>query len=264
MTRRKEASLTIERFYHGNDSEFRVHSRKEMLSILQDLAEKGTHVALYYDAAHNFIMTTVLAATEDGIWLDVGPFPPDNKRVLLSDKLTLVSLHQHVKIQFEAHEIQSALFDDAEAFFVELPEYLIRIQRREYYRLSIPPGTPIKCLIPLRPHNPAEPEEQLAAVREFPVFDISGGGISLLCEEGETELRSGKEFQNCRIQLPDTGVLTATLLVKNNVSFTTPNNMVKVRVGCELHHLSNSMQALLQRYVNQLQSELLAKQARGK
>lgn len=263
MTRRKEASLTIERFYHGNDSEFRVHSRKEMLSILQDLAEKGTHVALYYDAAHNFIMTTVLAATEDGIWLDVGPFPPDNKRVLLSDKLTLVSLHQHVKIQFEAHEIQSALFDDAEAFFIELPEYLIRIQRREYYRLSIPPGTSIKCLIPLRPRNPAEPEE-FAAPREFPVFDISRGGIALLCEEGETELQPGMKFQDCRISLPDIGFLTATLHVKNNVSFTIRNNMVKVRVGCELHHLSNSMQALLQRYVNQLQSELLAKQAREK
>lgn len=263
MTRRKEASLTIERFYHGNDSEFRVPSRREMLSILQDLADKGTHAALYYDAAHNFIMTTVLAATEDGIWLDVGPFPPDNKRVLLSDKLTLVSLHQHVKIQFEVREIQSASYDDAEAFFIELPDYLIRIQRREYFRLGIPPGAPLECIIPFRPLNPAEPDES-AAIRTFPVFDISVGGIALLCEEGETGLQPGKEFQNCRISLPDIGVLTATLHVKNNVSFTTHNKMIQMRAGCELHHLSNRMQDLVQRYVNQLQSELLAKQARGK
>lgn len=261
MTRRKEASLTIERFYHGDDSEFRVPSRREMLSILQDLADKGTHAALYYDAAHNFIMTTVLAATEDGIWLDIGPFPPDNKRVLLSDKLTLVSLHQHVKIQFEVHEIQSASFDDAEAFFVELPDYLIRVQRREYFRLSIPPGAPLECIIPFRPLNPTEPDEP-AAIRTFPVFDISVGGIALLCEEGETGLRPGKEFQGCRIPLPDTGVLAVTLLVKNNVSFTTLNNMVKIRVGCELRHLSNRMQDQLHRYINQLQSEFLAKQAR--
>ena len=262
MTRKKEASLSIERFYHGNDTEFRVHSRKEMLSILQELVEKGTHVALYYDAAYNFIMTIVLAATEDGIWLDVGPFSPDNKRVLLSDKLTLVSLHQHVKIQFEVHEIQSALFDDAEAFFIELPEYLVRIQRRDFFRLSTPQGTPIKCLIPFRPHNPDGPEEQSAAIREFPVFDISGGGVSLLCEEGETGLQPGKEFQNCRITLPDIGVLTATLLVKNNIRFTTTDNMVKIRVGCELRHPSNREQDMLHHYINQLQSELLAKQAR--
>lgn len=263
MTRKKEASLTIERFYHGDDSEFRIPSRREMLSILQDMADKGTHAALYYDAAHNFIMTTVLAATEDGIWLDVGPFPPDNKRVLLSDKLTLVSLHQHVKIQFEVREIQSALYDEAEAFYIELPDYLIRIQRREYFRLSIPPDAPVKCIIPCMPPNPDKSAEPVDT-REFPVFDISGGGIALLCEEDETSLQPGKQFQDCRISLPDFGMLKADLVVKNNVSFTAFNNTVKTRVGCELHQLSTRMQDQLHRYINQLQSELLAKQAREK
>ena len=259
MTRKKEVSLSIERFYSGDDKEFRIPSKKEILFILQDLAEKGTRSALYYDAAHDFIMTTVLAATDEGIWLDVGPFPPENKRVLLSDKITLVSLHQHVKIQFEAHDIQSATFDDADAFFIGMPDYLLRIQRREYFRLSIPFSTPIKCIIPVILGNPDKPDSP-AVIREFPVMDISGGGIALLCGEDETELQPGSIFQDCQIPLPGFGVLKATLHVKSNVKFTTRNDVVSVRKGCEFHHLNSQMNSLLQRYITYLQSEVLAKQ----
>ena len=258
MTRKKEVSLNIERFYSGDDKEFRIPSKKEILFILQDLAEKGTRSALYYDAAHDFIMTTVLAATDEGIWLDVGPFPPENKRVLLSDKITLVSLHQHVKIQFEAHDIQSATFDDADAFFIGMPDYLLRIQRREFFRLDIPFSTPIKCRIPIKPDNPDESGKP-AVIREFPVLDISGGGVSLLCEENETGLQPGVEFQDCRIPLPDIGILPVALYIKNNVKFTTHNDLIKMRASCEFCHLNNQASFLLQRYINHLQSKNLAK-----
>ena len=261
MTRKKEASLRVEKFYRGDDNEFRIHSKKEMLFILQGLVENGTHSALYYDEARNFIMTTVLAATEGGIWLDIGPFPPENKRVLLSDEIIFVSLYQHVKIQFEVYGIQSALFDDAEAFFIELPDYLLRIQRREYFRLSIPLSTPVKCLIPVKSDNEGnQAEDRLPVIREFPIIDISMGGVSLLCEENETELQQGKMFQECRISLPDIGTLTVSIHVKTNIKFTTHNDLTKMRAGCEFHCMSNQANSMLQRYINHLQSESLVNQ----
>ena len=258
MARHKDITLKVERFLHGEDADFRVSSKKEIQFILQDIAEKGTRVVVYYDSAHNFIMTTLLAANEKGVWLDVGPFPPENKLVLLSDKLTFVSLHQHIKVQFEARNIERALFDDAEAFFIDLPESLLRIQRREFFRLSIPTRTPIECAIPVKPYNPDEPDEP-AVIRRIPVLDISGAGVSLQCGEDEADLLPGKAFQNCEIPLPGIGTLSATIKVKNNIKITTHNNLVNLRVGCEFYRLNNQMYSLLQRYITQLQSEMLVK-----
>ena len=121
-------------------------SKVEMLSILQSLADQGTRAALYYGGGQNFILTTLLGANEHGMWLDVGPFPPENKQLLLSDKFTFVSVHQHVKIQFVAHDIQNDLFENNEAFYMELPDYLLRIQRREFFRTTIPASPPSNAL----------------------------------------------------------------------------------------------------------------------
>lgn len=258
MPKKKEVSLQIEHFSRNQDVEFRIQSKKEMLFILQDIAEKGTRVALYYDQPHNFILTTLIGANADGMWLDIGPFPPENKRILLSDKITFVSLHQHVKVQFEAHDIVSALLEGDETFYLGLPDYLLRIQRRDYFRLSVPASTPVKCIIPIKPYNPAKPGEP-EILREVTVLDISGGGVGLLCGEHETELQPKSTFQNCQISLPGAGTIKFNIEVRNNVKFTAHNGSVKTRAGCQFVRMDNQMSSLLQSYITRLQSDSLVK-----
>ena len=258
MSRRKDVSLQPEHFSCDQDIEFRINSKREMQSILQDIADKGTRVALYYDESHNFILTTLIGTNEKGMWLDIGPFPPENKKVTLSDKITFVSTHQHVKVQFVTHDIRMILLEGDETFYLDLPDFLLRIQRRDYFRLSIPASTPVNCIIPIRPYNPDKPNEP-EILREVPVLDISGGGLSLLCDEHETELLPGKVFQDCLISLPDTGKLRVNIEIKNNIKFTTRNELVNVRVGCLFVRMDNQTSSLLQSYVTRLQSESLTK-----
>ena len=256
MSIQKDISLRIEHFSRGQDIEFRIKSKKEMQFILQDIAEKGTRVALYYDQAHNFILTTLYGANEEGMWLDVGPSAADNKRVLLSEKITVVSLHQHVKVQFEVYDIKTALLEGDETFYLELPEYLLRIQRRDNFRLKIPASTPVKCIIPIKPFDPDKPDEP-EITREVSIVDISCGGIGLLCGENETDLLPGGAFQNCLISLPDIGNLRISINVKNNVKFTTQKDLVITRAGCQFGRMDNRMNAMLQSYITHLQSESL-------
>jgi c-di-GMP-binding flagellar brake protein YcgR len=251
----KEVSLTIERFYNDEDIEFRIKSKKAMQSILQSIADQGTHVGLFYGNGNNFILTMLLGANEHGMWLDVGPFPPENKQLLLSDKITFVSTHQHVKVQFVAHDIQNDLFENNEAFYMELPDYLLRIQRREFFRIAVPSTSSAKCIIPIQPENPDDP----VIMREVPIEDISGGGIGLLCEEHEAELLPEKVFPDCRISIPEVGVLTVTIEVKNGINFSTGAKVQK-RVGCLFIDMNNQANILLQRYITRMQSENLVKQ----
>jgi c-di-GMP-binding flagellar brake protein YcgR len=256
MTRKKEVSLQVESFRHGEDAEFRIRSRREIQFILEDIAEKGTRVVLYYDGTQEFIMTTLLGANEQGAWLDISPHPPENKRILRSNQLTVVSLHQGVKMQFAASSIQEALVDDKDSFFLPLPDYLLRIQRRENFRLDIPISAPLTCIIPIRPENP-EALDKPAIMREVPIANISCGGLALLCGEQEYELQPGRTFHDCRISLPDIGTLTVTLEIKTQSSLTNPNGAVNTRIGCQFIQMNSHTDQLLQQYINRLQSEAL-------
>ena len=76
-------------------------------------------------------------------------------------------------------------------------------------------------------------------------MDIGGGGVALVCEEHDTEFQPGKVYSVCNIQLPDVGLLTATILVKNIFIITMHNGEVKKRAGCEFIHLNGTMAILL-------------------
>lgn len=256
---KKEVSLQIEYFSRNQDVEFRINSKREMQFILQDIAEKGTRVALYYDEARNFILTTLIGANEDGMWLDIGPSNQENKRILLSDKITFVSRHQHVKVQFVSYDIKRASLEGGETFYLDLPDYMLRIQRRDYFRVSIPASTPVKCIIPIKLYDPEKPDEP-EVIRNVPVMDISGGGVGLLCGEHETDLQPGTVFQDCRISLPDTGTIKVDIEVRYNVKFSSRNDSVNTRVGCQFVRLSNEASSLLQSYITRLQSDILTRQ----
>lgn len=254
---KKEVSLQPEHFSRGRDIEFRINSKKEMQFILQHLADKGTRVALYGDD-HNFVLTTLIGANAKGMWLEIGPSPPENKKIMLADEITFVSMHQHVKVQFMTHEVKMVLLEGDETFYMDLPDFMLRIQRRDYFRLSIAASANVTCIIPIRPYNPAKPDEP-EILRKVPVTDISGGGLSLLCGEHETELLPKATFHNCLITLPDAGTIKVDIEVRNNIKVTARDESVTTRVGCQLIRLDSQMQPILQSYIINLQSESLVK-----
>jgi c-di-GMP-binding flagellar brake protein YcgR len=251
----KTSALGIEYFHNDEDVDFHISSKREMLSILQGIIAQGARVALFYGDDQDFIPTTLLGANEHGMWLDVGPFPPENKQLLRNDKITFVSVHQNVKIQFVAHRIENDLFENNEAFHMDLPDYLLRIQRREFFRTAIPASSLAKCIIPIQPENPNNP----VIMRTAPLMDISGGGIQLLCDKHEATLLPNKTFSNCQISLPDIGTMTVTIEVRNSINFTAPNNVAHRRVGCRFIHLDNQINILLQRHITHLQSQNMAR-----
>jgi len=253
MIKQKDVPLKIELFSDGEDSRFRVHSEKEIQLILRNIAQKGARSALYFGSGNDFILTTVLALDKQGIWLDIGPNDVDNQRILHSNKIVFVSSQHQVKVQFVAYRIARTPFQNREAFYLPLPDSLLRIQRREYFRLLAPAVEPLKCVI--ADMQPATPNpEQSKQKAEVTIMDISVGGVALVCAEYEAELQPGKIYTNCQITLPDVGILTATIRVKNTFEVTLREGIVKRRAGCEFIQMDGKMAILLQRYITHLQS----------
>jgi c-di-GMP-binding flagellar brake protein YcgR len=251
MAKEKEIPLKIELLSDDEQSEFHIQSKKEIQSILRGIVKTGALVALYYDNGNDFILTTLLGIDEQNIWLDVSPRETDNRRILSSQQIIFVSSHLQAKVQFVTHHVGFALFNGKKSFHLPIPNSLLHLQRREYFRLLVPVKKPLICIIPAKP--------SAESINNWPtIMDISVGGVALVCQENDTEFQPGKIYQNCQINLPNIGTLTATILVKNIFKITMHNSEVKKRAGCEFLHLNGSMTILLQRYLTQLQSENLA------
>ena len=257
MRNNREAPLTKENLSGAENSKFLIYSPTEIQFILQSIIKEGARAVLYYGGGDDFILTTLLGVDARGAWLDVGTNAADNQSLIQSDNLIFIGSHLQVKVQFEVLYLETMQYENRPAFFLPLPDVMLRLQRREYFRLPIPASRPLKCFIPVTP--PTIEQNISIPKREVTIMNISVGGMALVCEEQDTELLPGETYSNCQISLPGTGILTATIRVKNSFEVTLRNGIIRKRAGCEFIHMGREMTLMLQRYIARLQSEALAK-----
>lgn len=257
--------LKVERFRDEADEyEFRIPSEMEKLYVLKDIQKYNTLVALYYDGIHKFVLTTLLNVDEDGLWLDAGPKPEENAALLVSKKITFVSVQNNAKVQLEVtnKSIRATRYEGYDAFYIPMPEYILRIQRRGWFRINTPILNPLICTVPVpqtvTPEERAKMkpgEKKPPVMRDLVIRDIGWEGVGLVGEEEENELVKGSTFEDCTIVLPDEGTMTVKLQIMSSFKITTLNNIVKRHLGCMFHGLDSTMNAMLQRYICRLERE---------
>jgi c-di-GMP-binding flagellar brake protein YcgR len=237
-------------------SKYLLHSKKEILFILRAMRDKGDLITVYFNQGNDFLLTTLLAVTADGdaLLLDPGSNAEMNRRALASDKLICTASHDKVKIQFILRRLTKTEYEGREAFRAAVPEELLRLQRREFYRLTTPIAHPLRCLIPVRLADGSQ------STVETTVIDISGGGLAVMAPPEGIEFETDHLFENCRIELPDVGTVLATLRVRNVFEFTLRNGARTRRAGCQFLDLSGQMLTLIQRYIIRVERERKARE----
>lgn len=243
----KDIPLKIEIFSSEEDDKHRITSAKEIEFILHNIAERRARIALYYGDTGDFVLVTLLGVDNKGLWLEQSPNGSDNRRVIESRKLIFVSSHLQVKVQFTAHQASSVEYRGYPAFYIPLPDSIYRLQRREYYRLSAPVSSPLRCIIPTGKSSPAKKP------REVTIMDISGGGVGLTCTETDTDLVPGETYPDCRIDLPEVGTINGAIEVRNLTVLTSPSGHTHKRAGCAFKNLDGQSTIMLQRYVTNMQ-----------
>jgi c-di-GMP-binding flagellar brake protein YcgR len=245
----KDPSLTVEKFRNGEENKYLIKSPREIQLTLKAVAQKKAIVVLHYNHDEHFIKTLLLEANETGIWVDVGPGEDINSQILNSNHVVFVTMHNGAKVQFDCPPVEVAIYASHPAFFFPLPAQMIRLQRRDYFRLPTSADTPLKCTIP-------RPQDDEAVQKEITIMDISVGGIALTCKESNVKLETGETYPDCQIELPGVGTLKVTIQVKNLFDVTAYNGVVTKHAGCEFIKLDGKTSILLQRYIATMQSKL--------
>lgn len=219
-------------------SDYHVHSKTEIVSILKEIQEKREVAALFF-ADNQSMLTSVLkvSGAKDRIYLDCNINEQLNRQVESSRRLIFVSAVRSIKIQFDIPHIERVQFDDGPAFLAALPKSIVRLQRREYFRIDIPNTETVVCTIPT-------PNGNIEAV----IVNISAGGAGVMMSYGEG-LTQGESYPDCKITLPGLGELTTTIEVKSTFDVTMKNDVVKTMAGCEFIGMREQAKNLAQRYI---------------
>jgi flagellar brake protein len=240
-----------------NFSEYLLYSRSEVLFVLRSVLQKKCMLTVYFDGGRSFFLTSLLAISDDGNWLylDVSNDPQINKSALLAGKLMFTTMLEKVKIQFSADGIQEVPSGNRKAFACHLPETLLRLQRREHFRLSTPVAMPLKCVF--QAPTPEGGLEQLSLT----LLDISGGGVGLMVPDNRAMLfQAGSLLSSCKIDIPDEGKVVTGLGVRNVFPVTLKNGTHYTRVGCEFVELAGNHLNWVQRYITRTERERKARE----
>jgi len=237
-------------------SQYLLYSKSEIVSVLRSLVQKGALITVYFDRGKSFLLTSMIALNPNtrSFILDLGSNEEMNRRALLAQKLILTTVVDKVKIQFSISGLTATQYDGRDAFIGTIPEALLRLQRREYFRLSTPIANPIKLAATIRR------ADNSALQVNLPLLDISGGGVGLMFATDQAQLlERGEMLKECKLMLPDEGLLVTSLCVRNMFDVTTRNGTRYVRVGCEYVGLTAARLAMVQRYITRMERERKAR-----
>lgn len=238
------------------EENFRIHSSLDILFILRGIMQANSLVTLYPDVNDDFILTSILAIDPEHnqIIIDYGSNEKTCEKALKSNELNFVTIQNRVKIEFTCNQIRKIQFEGKDAFAVNIPESILRIQRRNHFRISTPIIKPLKCCIPI-------PGENSSAKAEVALLDISCGGIAVIDQHPVINFDPGIIYENCQITLPEIGTIKTTIQVKNTYEITLRNGQNCMRAGCQFIKLPASMEAMIQRYI--IKQEQLRKQIKA-
>lgn len=240
-----------------NWHDFEVESRREIIALLRGIGEKNQLIRMVIHGDIDVCVTSILAvdADHDQVILDRSINQDQNRRILAATGIAFETTLDKIRILFSSEQVEECTYEGNTALKIVLPPSLIRLQRREFYRMGTPVSNPVRVVVPL-------PPELGGGTLPFPLADISCGGIAILDNKlilGDDAV--GKEYAGCRIELPEIGIVTTSLQVRNSLDMTLLNNKSNRRLGCQFIDLPRGMLAYVQRYITKLERERNARMA---
>ncbi len=221
-----------------------------MLALLRGLKENSQLISMMINEGSEVFITSILELDDlnNTLMIDSSPSEEANQRIIEAPRVFFDGLLDRISIQFSTSSMQRTTFEGRPALQCNIPISMIRLQRRENYRINTPLSNPIRCLIPLVIGAGYE-------TIKFSLVDISCGGVAILDEKRILEIDVGQIYDDCQIDLPGIGQIDLALQIRNSQDLMLLNGKTNRRVGCEFIGASTAALASVQRYIMKLERE---------
>lgn len=236
-------------------SRFQVSDAATIHSILEGMLDRRVFIAMTIPREGGSQFMSMLAGVDGrAILFDAPSDPALTGAVLRRGQLNASAQDGGVQVQFRLEGVRTTEQGGRQYLYCPLPADMYRIQRRNTYRVPVPLRDPVVCEV-VFPHAVGG----AAVTREFRVFDLSIGGLTLLLPDDAPDLPIDTRLEHCALRLPDTDPIEITLVVRNSFPLLTRNDNIRKRIGCEFADLRGSAENRVQRYVFKVERSLRAK-----
>jgi c-di-GMP-binding flagellar brake protein YcgR len=233
-----------------NLEEFTSTSPREVAFNLRKLAQSGERISVIFDDGRESFLTVLLDIDEDTglLYFDWGGVESTNQKILKSDRNFFVCSPAGIRNQFMVGKVWGLELNKRRAFATRLPQRYIRLQRREFFRLTLPYTQRPTCRIAL-----PETDRHL----DLPVVDIGIGGIGLEFSGARIDYAAGTIFPNSAIDLGAFGRLNVNVEIRYTTHVLRHGKEIS-HIGCRFATLGGAMEHNLQRYLTHIQREIKA------
>ncbi|MEY2633879.1 MAG: hypothetical protein RIR00_2533 [Pseudomonadota bacterium] len=234
-------------------SKYLLHTRTEIAFVLNAVVQRDCLLCAYFNGHQSHFLTRLYGLADDKLYLTPPPDEATYRRVLDTENFTVTTSLDRVKVQFQIEDFRPSVFAGRQALAADLPDSLLRLQRREYFRMAMSMSQPVKCQVPLRDGSHLD----------LVILDISGGGIGLMAMDNIAHhFEVERVYANCKVNLPEEGTLQFNMGVRNMFPVTTKSGARYTRIGCEFLNLPGTRLTMVQRFITRIERERKAKLTR--
>lgn len=232
-----------------DDSQYRVHSRREIISLLNNLMQRNQALTLLINHGPDSIMTLILDIDEQNntITIDAAKSNMMNELIVSSNQLHFEALFNNIRLTFVANQAKAAINQVQAALIVPIPESMVRLQRRNAFRVTTPITKPLRCVFRV-----TKPDGTYAAITAN-LSNISVGGVGLIDESLALDVTKGMIYKDCKLELSETTTISVNLEMRDSQQIKLPNGKIVNRFGCSFVGLPNQTEATIQRTITQLE-----------
>ncbi|MDR1311188.1 MAG: flagellar brake protein [Burkholderiaceae bacterium] len=235
---------------HEAPERFLVRSRREISNIFERIRDNKQLIRMSFSGSLETVITSILEVNSQGgyVVLDRAPIDSQNALILKSHMVDFEALLEKIRISFSVDDIELCHFDGGDALKIPFPSRLVRLQRREFFRV------PVRNSVIRIPVSSGENMElSVGAVR-----DLSANGACVIDASMQIDGTVGTVYRGCRLELLDTQPIVVDLEIRNAYNVHLSDKTVQRRIGCQFIDMNSSEAALIQRYITRIERNLRA------
>jgi len=242
--------------------EFLVRGHPQIRRLFQELIKSHSLLSVHLLPSGLSFLSTIITLSEDEEWLFLDPSPNEtiHRRCLQAERLLCVTQLSKIRIQFRLHNSIEVSLEDHPALAAPIPNEILRLQRRDAFRLQVPLSHDLKCILPTREYEQDHRRDYDKSRKkgiEVPVIDISAGGLSLEIPLNGTSPVVGDQINGCYLKLPG-DLIAVNLEIRNQGRRIHSNGKEALRLGCSFIALPIQAANQIQRYIYQIEREARA------
>ena len=232
------------------ESAFLISSPEQIISKLSVLLKNKCRLTAHFGKNNDSFITTILEIYIKDNILVFYHSPKDDaiEQLLDSEKITFKTEYLGIKVAFDAIKLTKIQHQGMPLFAVPIPESILWIEARDFYRVKLPIPQPSYCQVALEGQEPIN----------LKLYDISLTGFSILTDSKEISdlMILYASFEQCKLILSDIseGTISFEIRSKHIINSEDGNRMEKI--GCKFTRITPAFENTVQRCMLQIEREI--------